>query len=111
MADVEPGAGGHRGEGAQRLRDDHEVGLAGGRLHHQLDVLGKALRRVVTGQVDGDGAVQQRREAVPVPGHAARAGDQQIGAHAYVDDGMALESSVDSSHGVVVESVNVRVLL
>ena len=81
MADVEPRARRHRGERAQRLRDDDEIGLAGGRLDHEFDVLGKPLRRIVAGKVDGDGALEQRRQAVPVPGHAARAGDQQMSGH------------------------------
>jgi hypothetical protein len=69
-----------RGETAERLRDEHHVGVAVDRGADHVGVLGQPRVRVVGGQVDGDrvvpGLTQQRDYPVPVPGHAARARDQ-----------------------------------
>ena len=72
-----------RGEPAERLGDQHHVVAAPDRARDQIGVFGQAGGRVVTGQVDRDRLVtrlaQQRHDAVPVPGGASGAGDQDEG--------------------------------
>jgi hypothetical protein len=67
VADVQALAGGKRGEAAERLGDDDEVGGVAGRGDRGVDVLGQAGGRVGGGQFDGDRVAEQRREAVPEP--------------------------------------------
>ena len=74
----------HR-EAAHRLPDDHHVVTAGDRVEDEGGILAQTGGRIIAGKVDGKGLVagllDERHDAVPVPGGAAGAGDERECGH------------------------------
>ena len=108
---VDEDEGGHReapahegrGEPAERLGDQHDLAALTGRAHNHVGVLGQSRRFIVAGQIDRDRLVafrfEQRTDALPVPGHAAGAGDQHEAGHDTGSGSRVWKSSVPTHVG------------
>ena len=88
QADRDPGAGHRRGETAHRLRHQHDIMAAADCLGHRVGVFRQPGRLVGPRQVNRDRLMtadpQLRDDTMPVPGRAARPGNEYEYAHPFL---------------------------